>query len=63
MISTQYQLIWRCMYRSRLCSYAIRLNKFGNFPMSSGKLRVVYQCRPYEVGWLLSAFAGPRETA
>jgi len=56
------QLVWRCQYRptSQVKTYL----KAALIPRSSGApyeakkdLQVLFECRPYELGWLLYAFA------
>ena len=55
-------IVWRCLhlgtkyeiYRSRMES-VLRSNAGGDSPE---KLSVLFECRPYELGWLLYAFAG-----
>ena len=56
------QLVWRCQYRptSQVKTYL----KAAMIPRSSGTpyqakkdLKVLFECRPYELGWLLYAFA------
>jgi hypothetical protein len=54
-------LIWRCQFRPKS-----RLMKYFSFAIADRKrkyqaasdLEVLYECRPYELGWLLYAFAG-----
>ncbi len=63
-----HSLVWRCIYRSRggFARYAkARLGKFPE-PIEHGRrsdLKVLYECRPYELGWLLYAFAKRLNTA
>lgn len=51
-------VIWRCFYQNRLKTYSNELLNFAGLPSSSAGLNVRYECRPYELGWLLYAFAG-----
>jgi hypothetical protein len=61
MESATEKLVWRCIYRS-----SSRLKRYINAVLSrrngavarSGDLKVLFECRPYELGWLLYAFAG-----
>jgi hypothetical protein len=55
-------VIWRCIFRSRRS-----LGRYLRAPGHSsgaiqhekpGDLKVLFECRPYELGWLLYAFAG-----
>jgi hypothetical protein len=58
------KLIWRCQFRRRS-----RLMKYFSFAIASGEgefqaaedLEVLYECRPYELGWLLYALAARAE--
>lgn len=55
-------VIWRCQYRptSQVRTYLkAAFNRRGlNTPYEARKdLKVLYECRPYELGWLLYAFA------
>ena len=55
-------LIWRSVYRGNTGKMYIR--EFADFlrgasgPASAGDLMITFECRPYELGWLLYAFAG-----
>lgn len=51
-------VIWRCFYQSKLKTYSNELLNFAGLPSSLTGLQVRYECRPYELGWLLYAFAG-----
>jgi hypothetical protein len=51
-------VIWRCFYQSKLKAYSNELLNFVGLPSSSTGLQVRFECRPYELGWLLYAFAG-----
>jgi hypothetical protein len=54
-------VIWRSIYLGRPYAYidsALRSLRIGNGYAPSGQLSVKYECRPYELGWLLYAFAG-----
>jgi hypothetical protein len=53
-------LVWRCIYLGRKDAYtdaALRLLQLRR-GTSNRRLHVRYECRPYELGWLLYAFAG-----
>ena len=54
---------WRCIQppKSNPCTAGIRV-LMGKEP-SRGPLHILYECRPYELGWLLYAFAQPTSTA
>lgn len=54
-------LVWRCIYLDSVDAYtdaALRFLRFRNGTADSRYLKVRYECRPYELGWLLYAFAG-----
>jgi hypothetical protein len=56
------QVIWRCQYRpaSHLKTYLTAAFRMGHSdkPYEAKKdLKVLFECRPYELGWLLYAFA------
>jgi hypothetical protein len=60
MEATSDHIIWRCIQPSgvkRFCRAA-----FHSKPddLSSHSLKVLYECRPYELGWLLYALSGRR---
>jgi hypothetical protein len=50
-------VIWRCFYQSKYKSYSNELLGLAGLPDSPNGLMVRYECRPYELGWLLYAFA------
>ena len=56
------KLVWRSIFRSsmRLRLYlSAALDHTGSDSTESGNsLKVLFECRPYELGWLLYAFAG-----
>jgi hypothetical protein len=52
--------IWRCMCRpvfSRYWDAALRRQGQGRENESPANVRILFECRPYELGWLLYAFA------
>jgi hypothetical protein len=53
-------LIWRCIYLERKDAYTDAALRFLQLRRgaSNRRLNVRYECRPYELGWLLYAFAG-----
>jgi len=58
-VERSHGLIWRCIYLQKMTAYAdaaLRFSKLRSGP--AGKLKIRYECRPYELGWLLYAFAG-----
>jgi hypothetical protein len=53
-------LVWRCIYLGRMDAYtdaALRFLQFRSGTADARRLQVRYECRPYELGWLLYAFA------
>jgi hypothetical protein len=59
-VDKSLNLIWRCLYLERADAYldttlrALKLRRGA----ANGRRRIRYECRPYELGWLLYAFAG-----
>lgn len=55
---TEVGVAWRCIRPPKSNTYAagIRALLTGNEPIR-GPLHTLYECRPYELGWLLYAFA------
>jgi hypothetical protein len=54
-------LIWRCVFRRGFSKYWGAVFGFENRARRDTPLRdlgVLFECRPYELGWLLYAFAG-----
>jgi hypothetical protein len=54
-------LVWRSIYLDSTDAYAdagFRFLRLRRGAVDSSRLRVRYECRPYELGWLLYAFAG-----
>src|SRR5215469_4850526 len=59
-------LIWRCIFRSRRSLGRYLKAGHGSFkgtvpPANPAELKVLYECRSYELGWLLYAFGGRRD--
>jgi hypothetical protein len=51
------KVIWRCIFQPPFQRYWAAA--FQREVESKGdQLRVLFECRPYELGWLLYAFAG-----
>jgi hypothetical protein len=53
-------LIWRCIYLDPINAYTDAALRAAGLckGATSAQLKVRYECRPYELGWLLYAFAG-----
>jgi hypothetical protein len=53
-------VIWRCVLLSKQASYCARLGALLRKKQSveANSLRSLFECRPYELGWLLYALAG-----
>ncbi len=49
--------IWRCICQTRLAKYSNELLGLARIPYSPGELKVLYECRPYHLGWLLYSFS------
>ncbi len=62
MEDASHDVIWRCIFRSRRSLGRYLKAGFGHHADTvqhdqPGDLRVLFECRPYELGWLLYAFA------
>ena len=58
-VESSMGLIWRCIYLEKMTAYADAALRFSRLRSgAAGKLRIRYECRPYELGWLLYAFGG-----
>ena len=62
MIDRSNSVIWRSFYHTRYRRYSNRILSLAGLHGSSGGLQVKYECRPYELGWLLYALAGYRNS-
>ncbi|MGA8736016.1 MAG: hypothetical protein WB558_19015 [Terriglobales bacterium] len=51
-------LVWRCIRPAKSTSNLGRLSIMVGQERTGGTLRILHECRPYELGWLLYAFAG-----
>jgi hypothetical protein len=53
-------LVWRSVYLNRIDAYADAARRLIGSGRGAAKVRphIRYECRPYELGWLLYAFAG-----
>ncbi|MGB6729296.1 MAG: hypothetical protein WBE74_25600, partial [Terracidiphilus sp.] len=53
-------LVWRCIYLPPFNVYTDAALRFAQLRRgtASAQLKIRYECRPYELGWLLYAFAG-----
>jgi hypothetical protein len=54
-------LVWRSIYLDSMDAYAdaaVRFLQLRRGTADSRRVKVRYECRPYELGWLLYAFAG-----
>ena len=52
-------IIWRCIRPAKSEAYAARLHSLMGKPHELGSAEIVFECRPYELGWLLYAHARP----
>jgi hypothetical protein len=59
-IEPELGLVWRCIYLEKFDAYADAALRFLRLRSGTANapLKVRYECRPYELGWLLYAFAG-----
>jgi len=51
-------VIWRSICPAKSTSYFGRVSVLMGQERTAGALRILHECRPYELGWLLYAFAG-----
>jgi hypothetical protein len=51
-------LVWRCIRPRKSTSNLGRLAALVGQETTAGTLHILHECRPYELGWLLYAFAG-----
>jgi hypothetical protein len=54
-------LVWRCIYLGSMDAYtdaALRITRLRSGSADARRLKVRYECRPYELGWMLYVFAG-----
>lgn len=54
-------LVWRCIYlesNAALADACLRFLRLRKRAVDAKRLKIRYECRPYELGWLLYAFAG-----
>lgn len=51
-------VIWRCFYQSKVRTYSNEMLGLAGLPGTPAGLKVKHECRPYELGWLLYAWAG-----
>jgi hypothetical protein len=66
MFEPNYRVIWRNIHQQNSGSYmhkVLQLVRPGDPAQTIGTLQVLRECRPYELGWLLYAFAGRCGTA
>jgi hypothetical protein len=60
-VESSLGLVWRCIYLDSMNAYtdaALRFLQLRSGTVDGRRLKVRYECRPYELGWLLYAFAG-----
>jgi hypothetical protein len=55
-----HNLIWRSFYQSKYRDYGNNVLGLLGGANSSKGLKIKYECRPYELGWLLYAFAAQK---
>ena len=51
-------LVWRCIRPAKSTSNVGRISALLGQERTRGTLHILHECRPYELGWLLYAFAG-----
>lgn len=61
LVEPSLNLVWRSIYLDSTDAYAdaaLRFSQLRKGTADASGLKVRYECRPYELGWLLYAFAG-----
>jgi hypothetical protein len=61
LVEPSLNLVWRSIYLDSTDAYAdaaLRFSQLRKGTADASRLKVRYECRPYELGWLLYAFAG-----
>lgn len=56
-------IIWRCIRLSKASSYAARIRTVLKKEPNLGTMEILFECRPYELGWLLYSHARTGSTA
>jgi hypothetical protein len=56
-------IVWRCILPSKSTSYSARIRTLFGKPQNLGAMQILFECRPYELGWLLYANARSDSTA
>ncbi|HTZ95266.1 MAG TPA: hypothetical protein VMB18_02640 [Terriglobales bacterium] len=52
-------VVWRCITPPNAGSFTKAVRTLMGREPRQGAFEILYECRPYELGWLLYAFAGP----
>ena len=55
-------VVWRCIRPTNLASYAARIRTLMGEEQDLGTAEILFECRPYELGWLLDAHARATST-
>jgi hypothetical protein len=56
-------VVWRCIRPAKWASYAARIRTLVGEEPDLGAAEILFECRPYELGWLLYAHASPGSIA
>jgi len=59
LVDTEVGVAWRCIQPPKSTAYAASIRGLISKRPTRGRLEILYECRPYELGWLLYAFAQP----
>jgi hypothetical protein len=63
LMDTSQNVIWRSFYREKYKNYydeVLALIRFSANKRDHNDLKILFECRPYHLGWLLYAFADKR---
>lgn len=55
-------VVWRCIRPTNLATYAARIRTLMGEEQELGAAEILFECRPYELGWLLYAHARATST-
>jgi poly-beta-1,6-N-acetyl-D-glucosamine synthase len=60
-VEPSFGLVWRCIHLNSMDAFVdggLRFLQLRDAASDASRLKVRHECRPYELGWLLYAFAG-----
>jgi len=60
LVDTHANIVWRCIRPPKSMSHPARIRMLAGKERIAGPPEILYECWPYELGWLLYALA-PRD--